>query len=159
MREKTSPLGYYTIGIAALFMVGFLLLIIFSSHVYRDTVTAQEGNSQTRALRSYLVTCTQTAASEDIILKEGAEGTRLLIRDAGTAYGQQIFLHDGMLMESYGRLDAEEDPASAEPIARTEVFEVEPLSEDVYAVTTDAGRTILHLEHLAAADGAGGDDQ
>ena len=55
--------------------------------------------------------------------------------------------------------DSEEDPASAEPIARTEVFEVEPLSEDVYAVTTDAGRTILHLEHLAAADGAGGDDQ
>ena len=64
MREKTSPLGYYTIGIAALFLLGFLLLIIFGAQVYRDTAGGQDDNNRTRALRSYLVTCTSSAAAD-----------------------------------------------------------------------------------------------
>ena len=159
MREKTSPLGFYTIGIAALFMVGFLLLIIFSAHVYRDTVTAQQDNNQTRALRSYLVTCTGGASPDEIFVLDGEEGDRLMIRDAGTKYGLQIFLHDGTLMESYGRMDADADPAEAQPIAGTDVFEVEELSADVYAVTTDAGRILLHLQQKPSAVQEGGEDQ
>ncbi len=150
-REKSSLLGLYTIGIAALFLLGFLLLVVFGAQVYSDSVTGQDGNSQTRALRSYLVTCTQTAAAEDVTAEEGAEGQVLTIRDSGTAYGLRIFLKDGCLVEYYGRLDADLDPQQAQPIAETSVFDVEEIGEDVFAVTTDAGRILLHA--------GGGDDR
>ena len=157
-RERTSPLGLYTIGIAALFLVGFLLLIIFGAQVYRDTVTGQDQNNQTRALRSYLITCSRAAAPEDVQLKTSADGQVLVIRDSGTDYGLQIFLHDGKLVESYSRLDAQADPETAQPIAATSVFEVEKISDDAYAVTTDAGRSLIHLGGVEGAALAGGGD-
>ncbi len=155
MKEKASPLGYYTIGISALFLVGFLLLIIFGAQVYRDAVTSQDQNDQTRALRSYLITCSRSAGADDITLKDGAAGTEgqiFVIRDSGTDYGLQIYLHDGQLVENYGRLDAAPDPDAAQPIASTSVFSVEPLSEGTFAVTTDAGRILLHAS-MHAKDG------
>lgn len=150
MREKTSPLGYYTIGIAALFLLGFLLLIVFGAQVYQATVTNQDQNNQTRALRSYLVTCVRSAAAEDVELRdeagtEGVESEILVIRDSGTDYGLQIFLHDGQLKEVYGRLDQAPDPETAQSIAATPAFDVEQISEEVFAVTTGAGRTLLHV--------------
>ena len=156
-REKSSLLGLYTIGIAALFLLGFLLLIVFGAQVYSDSVTGQDGNSQTRALRSYLVTCTQTAAAEDLNVQDSAEGQVLEIRDSGTAYGLRVFLHDGSLVEYYGRLDVELDPKQAQPVAKTSVFAVEQIEEDVYAVTTDAGRVLLHAGGAGAE--AGGDTE
>lgn len=155
MREKTSPLGFYTIGIAALFLLGFLLLTVFGAQVYEDAVTIQDENDQTRALRSYLVTCARTASAEDVEVKDGEQGQVLVIRDSGTEYGLQIFLHDGKLMESYSRTDIEPDPATAQPIGDTSIFDVQKLAEDSYAVNTDAGRTLLHLS--ASSSGEGGD--
>ena len=159
MREKSSTLGYYTIGIAALFLLGFLLLIIFGAGVYRDTVTTQDENNQSRALRSYLVTCTSSASADDVELKEagdGIEGQILTIRDSGTEYGLQVFLRDGMLVESYCRLDQMPDVETAQPIAATSVFEVEQISEGTYAVITDAGRSLLHVGRIGANAGASG---
>ena len=144
-REKSSPLGLYTIGIAALFLLGFLLLVVFGAGIYKDAVTGQDQNDQNRALRSYLVTCTQTAAADDIEVKDGGEGEVLVIREHGTQYGLQVFLHDGGLMECYSRLDAEPDPQEAQLIAATSTFEVDQIEEDLYAITTDAGRTLLHV--------------
>ena len=54
-----SLLGMYTIGIAALFLVGFLLLVVFGAGGYRDTVDARESHSQQRALLSYITTSVQ----------------------------------------------------------------------------------------------------
>lgn len=48
-------------------------------------------------------------------------------------------------MECYSRLDAEPDPQEGQLIAATSTFEVEQIEEDLYAITTDAGRTLLHV--------------
>ena len=40
--HNRSLLGMYTIGIAALFLVGFLLLVVFGAGSYRGTVDARE---------------------------------------------------------------------------------------------------------------------
>ena len=161
MREKSSPLGYYTIGIAALFLLGFLLLIVFGAGVFRDTAATQDENNQTRALRSYLVTCSQAASPEDVEVKdegEGPEGQVLVIRDGGSGYGLHIFLHEGKLKEYYGRLDTVLDPDEAQPIADTSSFSVEKCAEDAYAVTTDAGRAILHIGNNGQEAGPEGGD-
>ena len=154
-RDKSSPLGLYTIGIAALFLLGFLLLVIFGAQVYSDAVSGQDQNNQTRALRSYLVTCSRSAGAEDVSLKDAKAGQILQIRDSGTDYGLQIYLADGTLMEYYGRLDAEPDPENSQPIAETSVFEVEQNGPDVYEVTTDAGKVLLHIGITGSTAGGG----
>ena len=53
-REGTSPLGLYTIGIAALFLAGFFLLVVFGAQSYRDTVGGQNRNGEARAELAYL---------------------------------------------------------------------------------------------------------
>lgn len=151
MREKSSPLGYYTIGIAALFLLGFLLLIVFGAQVYQDTVTGQDDNNRTRALRSYLVTCAASAAADDVTVEDTADGQMLCIRDSGTDYGLRVFLRDGKLWESYGRMDAAAGGDDAQPIAETSVFAVEKISDDVWAVTTDAGRSLLQVGKAESA--------
>ena len=57
--NNRSLLGLYTIGIAALFLVGFLLLVVFGAGSYRGTVDAREQHSQQRALLSYIATSVQ----------------------------------------------------------------------------------------------------
>ena len=40
-RNSKSLMVFYTIGIAALFMAGFLLLVLFGALTYRDTTMGQ----------------------------------------------------------------------------------------------------------------------
>ena len=117
-REKTSPLGYYTIGIAALFLLGFLLLIVFAAGTYRDTVTGQDQNHQTRALRSYLEICTSSASPEDVTIEESNGTAVLTIRDSGSRFGLRIYQQDGQLREYYGLLEKEIASGSEKKIPR-----------------------------------------
>ena len=43
-KEHRSPIGLYTIGVAALFLAGFFLLVVFGAQSYRNTVAGQNGN-------------------------------------------------------------------------------------------------------------------
>ena len=58
-KNNRSLLGIYTIGIAALFLVGFLLLVVFGAGSYQDSVGARESHSAQRALLSYISTSVQ----------------------------------------------------------------------------------------------------
>ena len=42
-KEGSSPLGF-SIGIVALFLAGFILLVVFGAQSYRDTVSGQNDN-------------------------------------------------------------------------------------------------------------------
>ena len=51
MREhKTSSLGMLMIGMAALFLAGFLLLTVFGAQSFRSTAFGRGGNMDSRAL-------------------------------------------------------------------------------------------------------------
>ena len=55
MGEKGRfDLGLNMIGIAALFLAGFFLLVIFGAQSYRGTVAGRSGNMDDRALLAYL---------------------------------------------------------------------------------------------------------
>ena len=65
--KKTSPLGLYSIGIAALFLIGFFLLIVFGAQNYRGAVTAQHANDDSRVLLSYVSTCLSSCDETDCV--------------------------------------------------------------------------------------------
>ena len=67
-KEHHSSIGLFTIGITALFLAGFFLLVVFGAQSYRNTVAGQNGNMQSRALLSYLSTTVKGYDAADAVL-------------------------------------------------------------------------------------------
>ena len=146
-KEHYSPIGFYTIGVAALFLAGFFLLVVFGAQSYRNTVAGQNGNMQTRALLSYLSTTVKAYDAADAVsLAEDPEVGRVLVLADGTSgYAVRIYHRDGILLEDYAAADTALRPEEAQQIGMTERFEAEKLPGDVLKLKTDAGSVLLHL--------------
>ena len=52
-RVQRNPVLLLSVGLAALFLLGFLLLVAFGARSYRDVVDSQYGNMDARALGAY----------------------------------------------------------------------------------------------------------
>lgn len=144
-RSDRSPVIYFTIGIAALFLAGFFLLVSFGASTYRDIVDSQGRNNQTRALLGYLSTCARANDTKGAISVEEAGGrVVLVIADGSTGYAFRIYQEEGVLVEDYGRLDSEIAPDMAMVIGETALFQVEEREGGIVAVRTDAGEVLLH---------------
>ena len=144
--EKRSPLGYYTIGIAALFLAGFLLLVVYGSQSYRNTVAGQDANMESRALLSYLATTVKANDTAGAIqVRDSAYGQVLSVADGGSGYAVRIYQFDGQLLEDYAAMDAALLPQDAQTIGETRRFDIERPEEDLLLIYTDAGHVLLHL--------------
>ena len=144
-RNDSSGLGLFTVAIAALFLAGFLLLVVLGARSYRNTVALQDGNMHTRALLSYLATCVRandTAGSLET--RESENGPVLVVADGSSGYALRLYRWEGNLVEDYARKDAELLPEDAQVIGPTETFEISELENGLLSVTTDAGRVLLH---------------
>ena len=146
-KEHQSRIGLFTIGITALFLAGFFLLVVFGAQSYRNTVAGQNGNMQSRALLSYLSTTVKGYdAADAVLLTDDSEvGRVLVLADGGSGYAVRIYHKDGMLLEDYAAKDAVLHPEEAQQIGMTEQFEAEKLSGDLLRLKTDAGSVLLHL--------------
>lgn len=144
-RERSSPLGFYTIGIAALFLAGFFLLVVFGAQSYRNTVTGQNENMSARSLLSYLATTARAYDTADgVAVTEGEDGPVLFFADGSTGYGLRIYRREGWLLEDYAAVGAPLLPEDAQRIGETERFDIEELGGGLLRVTTDAGRVLLY---------------
>ena len=142
--DKSSPLGLYTIGIAALFLAGFFLLVVFGAQSYRNTVAGQNDNMQTRALLSYLATTVKGYDSRGAVSvrEDPAVGKILQLEDGSSGYALRIYHQDGVLLEDYA--------ADGEAL-RTDLFEPALASDGLLRIRTDAGQVLLQLR---TGDGA-----
>ena len=139
-KERHLSLGFYTVGVAALFLAGFFLLVVFGAQSYRNTVKGQNGNMQSRALLSYLSTTVKAYDAADAVslTEEPEVGQVLALADGSSGYALRIYRKDGMLLEDYA---AEE----AQRLGMTERFEAEKLPGNLLKLRTDAGSVLLHL--------------
>ncbi len=140
-----SPVIYFTIGIAALFLAGFFLLVSFGASTYRDIVDSQDRNNQTRILLGYLSTCARANDTQGSVTVEEMDGRCVLvIADGSTGYAFRLYQKDGVLVEDYGRLDTQITPDMAMEIGETALFQVEEREDGIISVRTDAGEVLLH---------------
>lgn len=145
-QTKQSPLGLYMIGIAALFLAGFFLLVVFGAQSYRNTVAGQTGNMQTRALLSYLATSVKANdMTGNVSVEEADVGRVLVVADGSTGFALRIYRYDGRLVEDYAELDAPLAPESAMSIGTTASFEAEKTEDGLLYLTTDEGTVMLRL--------------
>ncbi len=144
MKQQSFRTGFYTIGIAALFLVGFLLLVLFGARSYQNTVEVQTCNNDTRALLSYVSARVRAGDSTDAVHIAGsAYGDLLTIADTD-GYETRIYLYDGALMEEYAAADAPLAPETAQTIGSTRTFSITEEGARLL-VTTDAGTVCIRL--------------
>lgn len=152
-RNVSSSVGFWAMAVAGLFLAGFFLTVVFGAQTYRDIVRNQTENNQSRALLSYLITCAKANDIEGAVEIAYEHGMPVLvITGDDTGYCLRIYHHDGCLVEDYGRAGAELNPSAAQVIGETESFQVEKVTENTYAVTTDAGRVLFHARSDAAVE-------
>ena len=150
-QNKEGPMTFYTMGVACFFLAGFFLVVLFGAQTYRGTVSGQMENNQSRVLLSYLTTCVKSSDSAGAVTLSEEGGSQILsIADGDSGYCFRLYWQDGCLMEEYGQTDAEMNPAAARVIGETESFLVEEMTEDTFAVTTDAGRVLFHMRSREA---------
>ena len=139
-----SPVGFYTMGVACLFLAVFFLTVVFGARTYRSIVAGQTGNNETRALLSYLSTCMKANDTAGAVMLYEEAGIRVLsIADGESGYGLRIYQYNGCLVEDYGKLGTALSPESAQMIGETDLFQVEEVAERTYALTTDEGRVLV----------------
>lgn len=148
-KRSSSPLGLYTMGIAALFFAGFLALVLFGAETYRDAAGRQLENDEARALVSYLSTCVRGSDRAGNITTVDSEYGQVLTIADGYGYALYIYEYDGQLLEEYRAIvtnkEIELDPEEANVLGKTDVFTVETASENTIRITTSAGDVLVHL--------------
>ncbi len=144
MNRKENSKEFSLMIMTAFFIMSFLLLVIFGTGIYRNIAVSQEESSLSRTLSSYLHTASKM--NEAGIYTENKDGRLVLvIKDSDTGYGNRIYLHEGYLVEDFGKLDDQLYPDSALKIAETSVFEIEKVNEDLLKVKTNDGDVYITL--------------
>ncbi len=141
--------GISAMGVAALFMAGFFLLVIFGARTYQDAAALQSGHNERRALLSYLSVCVKGSDTTGGVQLREEDGPLLVLAD-GSGYGLFIYQRDGKLMEEYSAVDAQPDPRNASVLGETDVFSVEEVRPGTLRIETDAGKTLLKLRSAEA---------
>ncbi len=145
MKNGRSSTGFYTMGILALFMAGFLLIVIFGANIYKGTVETQESNNNTRAILSSISSLSKSQDPGRIsIVKDDEAGAVLVVEDGDTGYAQKVYRYKGDLVQEYSRTEGDLSPEGAQVIGKTKTFTVEKKGRSMIAVDTDAGQVLLH---------------
>ncbi len=144
-RDHGSLLGFYTIGIAMLFLAGFFMLIIFGTQNYHNAVAGQNNDMQSRAILSYLSTTVKGYDVQGTVNIEDSEyGQELVISDGDSGYELRIFCYEGKLMEEYVLQNTRYLLEDAQTIGETDTFDLS-LNGNILTIDTDEGRVLLCL--------------
>ena len=136
--------GLFAIGITALFLAGFLTLVVFGAKTYRATVAEQRSNNELRSQLSYISTmCKSMDASGAVTVYDTDLGQVLSVED-GSGYALRLYVRDGHLVEDYSPAGSDLRPEDSEVIGTTDTFSV-TRNGGLLLIRTDAGQLILHL--------------
>ena len=144
--DRGASPGLWMIGVAALFLAGFFLIVVFGAQSSRRAVGLQEDNANVRILESYLATAVKGSDRTGAVrvVREGAYAPVLVIADGDSGYALQIYRTGGELLEDYAPLGEEPSPERSQKIADTEKFEILE-NGDLLELRTDAGRVLVKL--------------
>ncbi len=132
-----------TLTVAVLFLV-ILLLVVFSASSYQYGTTSLDGDDNSRAVLSYIVTAVRDNDLGEVTVKDYSGAPGIAIADGTTGYEQRIYLMDGRLLEEYGKAGDGIDPDFAMEIGRLEELEIRQISEHVLEIRTDLGTSYVN---------------
>lgn len=141
-----NPILAFAVGVVALFLSGFLLLVVFGAGSYRDLVDSQYGNMDERGLTAYLAASVKANDARGAVgVEDSLYGPVLVVTDQSSGYALRYYRYESALVEDFAQAGSPLAPEQAQRIAPTERFELEQPAEGLIAVYTDAGRTLLSI--------------
>ena len=156
MRQRKQPSqGLFMIGIAVLFLAGFLMLVIFGAQIYRNVVAGENKNMHTRALSAYLSTAVRNNDTAGAVKTQSDPdfGQVLVIADGDTGYALRLYKdNEGRLLEDLAPIGDPLWPESAQAISDTDVFEISELNNGLISVRTDEGSVLLRIRSEGGAE-------
>ncbi|MBQ6465832.1 MAG: DUF4860 domain-containing protein [Oscillospiraceae bacterium] len=145
-QKRTNPILPFALGVMALFLAGFLLLVVFGARSYRDVVDSQYDNMDDRGLTAYLAASVKANDSRGAVsVRDSEYGTVLVVTDRESGYALRFYRYEGQLVEDFARAEQPLAPEEAQAIAPTESFRASLSPEGFLELSTDAGRTLLSL--------------
>lgn len=147
-KHRIHMMTGYTIVIFALLLVGFLLLVIYGTRTYGNTVAGQRESNNRRAIVSYISTNVRNHDHTGAVsIAPGPQSDMLVLRDeiGDAVYLTKIYILDGVLVEEYGRDGIETGAGQLQQIGDCGTFQLEFRDSQNIWVRTDAGSILLHL--------------
>ena len=149
-----NHMSLYTIAIVGLFLAGFFMLVVFGEKVYQGTVGIRNDNRDERAMLAYIQTSIKDNDTEGAVrVTDSSSGPMLVISDGSTGYALKIYSDNGKVLEEFGKENSAPDPANAQVIGETDIFEIEMPEKDVLRVHTDEGSVFVRIRS-GEGDGA-----
>lgn len=142
MRQKKNSfsMSFFAMGIATLFIGGFLLLVVFGAVSYSNMMRSEQANADFRRINAYLNTSlTADRCGTVRVDRDTRFGDVLVAEDSDTGYAFRIYCRDGKLVEDYGESHGELIPEDALEIGDTSTFSVDFTEDGLMLVTTDMG--------------------
>ncbi len=152
-QSRRRPVMLLPLGVMALFLAGFLLLVIFGARSFRNIVDSQYDNMDDRALSAYIAASVKANDGEDAVsIEESEYGQVLVVADRDSGYAMRYYCWQGQLVEDFARAGAPLAPEDAQCIAPTSVFSAAYRAEGLLEITTDAGRALVYVRSGGEAE-------
>ena len=137
----------FTLGIATLFLGGFLLLVVFGATSYRNIVDSQDDNNHTRELMSFLSTTLSANKYNEIYTYSDAavDSKVLVIVDDDGTHAVRIYNYDNNLVADYGSKDGQLWPQDANIIGNNSVFKIRQIHNELLEIETDLGKVYANV--------------
>ena len=154
--------GLFVFGLAALFAVLSMLLVVTGTQAYRNVVQTADGNSQARSVMSYVANKVRSADAAGAVRVQDREGTQSLVLSQdldGEEYETRIYWYDGALWEQFVPGEFEFLPEDGERLISVPACAFELARENLLQVTVtlDSGETITSHTALRASAGDRGE--
>ena len=141
-----NPITAFAVGVVALFLFGFLLMVVFGAESYRAVVDSQYDNMDARGLSAYIAASVRANDCDGAVIAEDSSyGPVLVVTDKSSGYALRFYHCEGELLEDFAPAGAPLAPEEAQTIASTESFSIDQPAEGLFEIRTDAGRTLLSI--------------
>lgn len=152
--QRPDMTGFCTLGIYALLLAGFLLLVLFGAGTYQKTVKSQRENEDRRAVLSYLsMTLRNHDHAQAVTVEPGPEGDVLVLTDwAGDdAYTTRIYQSEGVLLEEFSKSGAALGQGEIQSIGWCGQFEIEQTDDRNLRLRVEDSSVLIHLRSGSGA--------
>lgn len=146
--QRPDMTSFCTLGIYALLLAGFLLLVLFGAGTYQKTVKSQRENEDRRAVLSYLsMTLRNHDHQQAVSVEPGPEGDVLVLTDrvGDDAYTTRIYQSEGMLLEEFAKSGTALGQGEIQSIGACSRFEIERMDGQDLCLRVEDGSVLVHL--------------
>lgn len=140
----------FVLALFAVFALSALLLVMFDSKIYQNTVTGMNENYTLRNSYSYITEKIRQSDTENSVqtgLIQDASAIVITTETNQTLYETYLYYYDGYIKELFIKKGDPADPTAGQNILKVNSFAIEQINSSLYSfkITDEQSQTIEFL--------------